>query len=308
MSIVQVDAWRMAEFVGPDSLPLFHRECCQADVIGDRVSVAMRARSLKILLKPAETDPQTHGGVELARELRLDGRTAPAGAPVHAEKVITLGAFGQTSLVTLTIDGLPPLAISSAPLEPGQSLEIEHVRDAGAHLGAPGLVRGTKVTTPHGILPVERLGPGDEVMDDLGRITLLESVCHHRIPAAELLLCPGLLPIRITAGSLGYIRPETDILLAPAQPVHPLARAGRASADSLIPVGAQQLGLRDEPSRHMLGVDYVVPLAAAGTCLQVAGLAVSAAPATADQQVTAPRGHGFLAERSRPLAAEHGGA
>jgi hypothetical protein len=73
-----------------------------------------------------------------------------------------------------------------------------------------GLLAGTQVRTLDGVLPVEFLAPGDRIVTRSGSARLV-SVSTSRRAIMSL--------IRITASSLGYDRPESDLFLAPGQRV-----------------------------------------------------------------------------------------
>ncbi len=82
--------------------------------------------------------------------------------------------------------------------------------DPGQLRAAQGFLIGTHIRTLDGSLPVEFLGPGDRIVTRNGTARLV-SVSASRRRAMPL--------IRITASSLGYDRPEADLLLAPGQRV-----------------------------------------------------------------------------------------
>jgi Hint domain len=84
------------------------------------------------------------------------------------------------------------------------------------HLGQ-GVLAGTQVRTTEGVLPVEFLEPGDRIITRDGALRLM-SVTSSWHTAATL--------IRVCASSLGYDRPEVDLLVAPGQ--HIVIRDWRA--------------------------------------------------------------------------------
>jgi Hint domain len=82
-----------------------------------------------------------------------------------------------------------------------------------------GLLAGTQIRTLDGLLPVEFLGPGDRIVTRAGSRRLLAvSVLQRRMARV----------VRIRATTLGYDRPEQDLLLAPGQLV--MIRDWRARA------------------------------------------------------------------------------
>lgn len=74
-----------------------------------------------------------------------------------------------------------------------------------------GLPSGTTILTLDGELPVEHLSAGDKVITRDSGIAVLKSLREVDVTVA---------PIAIKAGSLGYTRPDRDMLVAPDTPVH----------------------------------------------------------------------------------------
>ncbi|KPP87213.1 MAG: Hint domain [Rhodobacteraceae bacterium HLUCCA08] len=74
-----------------------------------------------------------------------------------------------------------------------------------------GLTAGTTILTLDGELPVEHLSPGDKVITRDSGVAVLRGLRMVEVHVA---------PIAIKAGSLGYARPDRDILVAPDTPIH----------------------------------------------------------------------------------------
>ena len=76
---------------------------------------------------------------------------------------------------------------------------------------AEGLAPGTRVMTMDGMIPVEFLDEGDRVITRSGmrRIVRVEVVDYHEARAC-----------RISASVLGHGKPEADVVVGPATPVH----------------------------------------------------------------------------------------
>jgi len=74
-----------------------------------------------------------------------------------------------------------------------------------------GLTAGTTILTLDGELPVEHLSPGDKVITRDSGVAVLRGLRMVEVHVA---------PITIKAGSLGYARPDRDILVAPDAPIH----------------------------------------------------------------------------------------
>ena len=104
---------------------------------------------------------------------------------------------------------------------------------------ACGLVAGTVVLTVDGELPVEHLNIGDRIITRDCGVSVLRDI---RVTATKL-AC-----IRIKAGSLGYTRPDRDMLVAPGAMIH--IRDWRAEAL----FNAAQATV---PARRLLDGEYV---------------------------------------------------
>ncbi|QFT63410.1 Hint domain-containing protein [Roseivivax halotolerans] len=87
------------------------------------------------------------------------------------------------------------------------------------NLGHNALVAGTSVLTLDGDLPVEMLSPGDRIITRDRGLVVLDDL---RIFRGEARL------VSVRAGTLGHLRPDTDILLPATQEV--LIRDWRAAA------------------------------------------------------------------------------
>ena len=86
-------------------------------------------------------------------------------------------------------------------------------------LPVTGMAAGTRVRTLDGVLPVEYLQPGDRMVTRSGARRLV-SVSVRQSRALDV--------VRVRAGTLGFDRPEADLVLGPGQPV--ILRDWRARA------------------------------------------------------------------------------
>ncbi|VDC32998.1 Hint domain-containing protein [Pseudogemmobacter humi] len=75
--------------------------------------------------------------------------------------------------------------------------------------------RGTRILTPRGEIAVEALRAGDLVTTLDAGPQVLRWIGSRRIGAAELAADPGLIPVRIRAGSLGQGLPRRDLTVSP---------------------------------------------------------------------------------------------
>lgn len=108
--------------------------------------------------------------------------------------------------------------------------------------------RGTRIATPDGPRPVERLLPGDAVLTLDRGAQPLAWVGSRRVGAAEMMLNPALRPVVIRAGSLGRGLPHGDLVLSQQHRVLVASRiAARLAGQSEVLV----------PARHLLGLPGV---------------------------------------------------
>jgi hypothetical protein len=99
------------------------------------------------------------------------------------------------------------------------SLNFEAADRIASVAPAQGIVAGTPVLTLDGEMPVQFLSPGDRIITRNGARVLA---------GVEVTLLQGAEMVRIRASALGHDRPETDLFVAPSQPI--LIRDWRAKA------------------------------------------------------------------------------
>ncbi|MEM7745870.1 MAG: Hint domain-containing protein [Pseudomonadota bacterium] len=75
-------------------------------------------------------------------------------------------------------------------------------------------VRGTVIATPHGLVPIENLSAGDQVMTMDHGSQPVRWIGSSRVTRHNLVAKPELRPVRIRKGSLGNNLPETDLLVS----------------------------------------------------------------------------------------------
>ena len=86
---------------------------------------------------------------------------------------------------------------------------------SNATTGVPCFLKGTKIDTPQGAMPVEQLQIGDFVLTKDRGAQPIRWIGSRNIGAADLEKAPNLRPIRITAGALGFRLPATDLIVSP---------------------------------------------------------------------------------------------
>ncbi|WP_432450535.1 Hint domain-containing protein [Aliiroseovarius marinus] len=74
---------------------------------------------------------------------------------------------------------------------------------------------GTRLRTPHGEIPVDELGEGDELQTRDNGVQKVLWVGHRRITGARLFAMPELRPIRLRAGSICAGQPDEDLIVSP---------------------------------------------------------------------------------------------
>ena len=115
----------------------------------------------------------------------------------------------------------------------------------------PCFTRGTRIATPLGETPVERIRPGDMVCTLDHGPQPVRWVGMRRLDAAALRANPRLCPIRIPAGALGDGLPRHDLLLSPQHRV--LVRS---------PIAARMTGTAEVlvAACHLIGLCGIAPV------------------------------------------------
>lgn len=177
---------------------------------------------------------------KLAEDTTIGGVTAPAGAQVQAEYVITVqDSQGNTYKMIAfnmhqpdspdpnygTIEGLSFVGPPGAWPPVGEPLTVIATAEGPGYNGEPlqsysGLVTpicfvtGTRIATPSGEIPVERLQPGDLVLTlDHGPQPLIWTGAA-RIGGTALALNPAFRPVQIAAGAIGPGLPARPLLVS----------------------------------------------------------------------------------------------
>lgn len=76
-------------------------------------------------------------------------------------------------------------------------------------------MRGTRILTPQGEVPVEALTVGDQVINADGNKVTLRWISSRKLSSLDLMLQPKFRPVCILRGSLGQHQPTTDLWVSP---------------------------------------------------------------------------------------------
>jgi len=157
-------------------------------------------------------------GQTLSSSLTLNGVTYPAGSTVEDEYEVTLVDSSGTTyrLVAISINStVVGYTWEGAAPDPGTTLTYVSGSAADNQSMVPCFAAGTRIATPEGPRPVERLRPGDRVFTLDGPVATLRWCGARKVDAGWLARSPALRPIRIAAGALGAGEPERDLLVSP---------------------------------------------------------------------------------------------
>ena len=140
---------------------------------------------------------------------------------------------GTTDVLTLT-QGTTDVAALSVTLELGAPTNF-NFGGVDSFSVAPCFTAGTRIATPDGEVPVERLAIGARVLTAAGHAKPIRWIGHRRFdcdrhPQPELVW-----PVRIRAGAFGEDRPRRDLDLSPDHALW-LPGTGDDAANVLIPV------------------------------------------------------------------------
>ncbi|KPQ07818.1 MAG: Quinolinate synthase [Rhodobacteraceae bacterium HLUCCA12] len=197
-------AWRLD--TGPETLWL-DRPVQPADPRG-----RARDRLRRLAFAPAAAEQALDLSVSVDDDLPADSFTLTDGHALYHARILR-----QPGRLLAVFDPLMP--------PPGRVLWITALnlapRGPKARSGVICFLPGTRIDTPDGPRPVERLEPGDRVVTrDNGDQPLVWCGATH-LTGAELYLHPHLRPVRICAGALAAYRagagalPDADLLVSP---------------------------------------------------------------------------------------------
>ena len=122
--------------------------------------------------------------------------------------------------------GRPCLVFLDAVPATGRPLLVDALRGAARPLPLAdpaflpgGFAAGTGIATHRGLVPVERLGPGDRVLARDGGLRHVVCAVRWQAGGGPMQLAPGLRPVTVRSGAFGAGHPFRDLRLAPGQPV-----------------------------------------------------------------------------------------
>lgn len=131
-----------------------------------------------------------------------DTLNLPAGT------VVTDSSFGTFTVV----DGTSySLTSGTFALPSGQTITYSQFENGS---GVPCFVRGTRILTPQGPVPVQHLRPGALICTGTGAAAPIQWIGRRRLAASALSENPKLTPVRIMAGALGAGLPARDLLVS----------------------------------------------------------------------------------------------
>lgn len=218
------------------------------------------AQRLQLLARRVEDDALRQRAARRARRLTgLDPRPRPAPGPLGF--VLAQGATRFAGLLSAGPGG--PRAVFAEGLPPRDTpLVVVEVTgpDLPLRLDRPsflpgGLALGTGIATPAGLVPVERLAPGDAVLARDGGTRRVACALHWQAEGGPMRLAPRLVPVTVRAGALGAGHPFADVTLAPGQEV------AIAGADVLALFGRARVLL---PVARLAGLPGIAAAATAG--------------------------------------------
>jgi len=229
MADYMVNAWRLADFSG-DICAFSKAMLALPDNSASFPSATLKkSAAVSSFFITDECEHNNEGRDNTVRSLsiltdkvNIDQTQYDAGQKIEIEFVLTTNDLPAAKFIVGHIadskDNLRKdrLVFSTSHITPGQSFSFANISDGQIKTDHTiCFARGANIDTPHGEIPVEDLGPGDEVMTRDGGIALVQWVGKRKLTGFELALHPHLRPIRICKNALGPGRPERDLIVSP---------------------------------------------------------------------------------------------
>ena len=224
------------------------------DQADDVESLRQRAACMVQRLVGAALDTEV-----VARRARIERRHDPL---MDGSFVVTDGAQTYTvTLIDVGKDAKPLLMfLNEMPPKNRDLWIVQHSLDANAgqgdSRGSGGVIcftPGTRIETPHGMVPIEDLREGDRVQTKDNGVQDIQWIGARRMSGARLFAMPHLRPVRFAAGALGHV-PDEELLVSPQ---HRLLIKGDA-ARALFNTSEVLVAARDLVNDRAIRVDHTV--------------------------------------------------
>ncbi len=232
MSHYQFNCWKLSDFTGLQTR--LAAVGADGDTPGNTVEISLSGNASCFtcevgadIANNIQSEGIPENAVALSRDLTVDGVLLPAGSQVLPEFVLRSDITANATFIIGRIIGKTgnakagmALVFSSSGMTPGQVLNLTGLEASvlnGPALNGPGqncFSRGTLIETPYGATPIEQLEDGDEVLTHTGCVQLISWIGSRRLSGLELVLNPGLRPVRIMAGALTGGRPGQDLIVS----------------------------------------------------------------------------------------------
>ncbi len=227
-----VISWSQTELDGLSAAPM---ECLTVGAAWMWHGEAVRVDGPSNLLRLDQSDDSTNIRKRAARTVRrLVGAAVQNKtdlASVEVEDPTTDSAFvvtdGRKSYMVTVIEVAPgshPLLMFVDDVPP-RSVDLWVVHQSMALLprqttlkqggGVICFTPGTRISTPDGAIPVEKLREGDRIQTRDNGTEEIMWIGSRRMTGARFFVMPKLRPIRIGAGALGIERPDQELLVSP---------------------------------------------------------------------------------------------
>ena len=128
---------------------------------------------------------------------------------------VTAVSLASGNTLEVTESGGPGLALQFDPAQTFGAPFQFSVTGAGTDLTVPCFAAGTRIATPRGFVPIDRLHEGDDVLTVSGARQPIKWIGHRRVDCRRHPSPERVWPVRITAHAFGENRPQRALLLSP---------------------------------------------------------------------------------------------
>jgi len=168
---------------------------------------------------------EVDGSQVLASSVTIDGSSFAAGTSINTAydlintatgHKVTSFHFGGNGLQQGAVDGI----VSTVPLEASETYSFNSERTSHRQNNeyddyVACFATGTLITCENGLVPVQDLKPGMNVITQDSGLQPILAVASRQVSKPEILRNPNLLPIRVPSGALGSGVPHRDLLVSP---------------------------------------------------------------------------------------------